>query len=65
MAVSLIVYRDATASISMGQTRGLYPGQTLPLSCKSGVASLIQLSGLNANTRYYYRLRIRGAEGIE
>jgi len=63
MAVSLIIYRDATASIEYGTTRGLYPGQTLPLSCKSGVASLIQLSGLNANTRYYYRLRIRGTEG--
>lgn len=64
MAVSLMVYRDATASIEYGPTRGLYSKQTLPLSCKSGVASLIQLSGLNANTRYYYRLRIRGGEGL-
>jgi uncharacterized protein (TIGR03437 family) len=61
VAASLMIYRDAAVSIEYGTLSGSYSSQTTPLSFKSAIPGSIELNGLTPNTRYYYRLRIRGS----
>jgi uncharacterized protein (TIGR03437 family) len=62
VAASLMIYRNATASIEYGLTPGLYSRQTLAQDFRSGIPGSIELTGLAPNTRYYYRLRVRAAD---
>lgn len=60
---SLFVYNDSDAYIEYGTVSGQYPSRTATTLCRQTVPIGIEIGGLTANTRYYYRLRIR-ATGI-
>ncbi len=59
IAASLLAYKDSDAWIEYGITSGNYPFKTTPRPFTAGEPATIDITGLLAGTRYYYRLRIR------
>lgn len=55
---SIVIDGVYTIAIEYGTTQGSYLSATEPLRTESGVPVRPVLTGLNASTRYYYRLRI-------
>lgn len=50
-----------SVSLSYGTTAGTYDRQSAPVTLAAGVPQVLALSGLAANTRYYYRLSFLSA----
>ena len=63
VTVSVLAYKDMTARISYGTASGKLEKQTDDRQLKKGEPVEFVLTGLEPNTRYFYRLHIR--EGAE
>lgn len=59
VTASLLAYKDSEAYLEYGTSSGTYATQTAVKAFPKGQPGNIVLSGLPANTRHYYRLRIR------
>ena len=67
-SIAVNVIRDVGGEISfeygiVSGASGSYDTETGPVSCSSGEPTEVVLSSLQANTRYYYRLRYRASSG--
>ncbi|MFN7929245.1 MAG: metallophosphoesterase, partial [Blastocatellia bacterium] len=65
VTASLLAYKDSEAYLEYGTSSGTYTAQTAVSSFPKGQPANIALSGLPANTRHYYRLRIRDVGSTE
>lgn len=54
--------QSGTVWLVYGNTPGNYDGKTSPMALSAGHPLEIPISGLQANTRYYYRLYFQGAD---
>ena len=61
VTVSALVYDDREAYVAYGSQSGDYDRRTEPVQLAAGEPLELALTGLAGNTRYYYRLRHRGA----
>lgn len=59
VTASLLAYKDSEAFIEYGVASGLYPWKTPVKQFPQGQPGTILLGSLPANTRHFYRLRIR------
>lgn len=65
VTASLLAYKDSEAYLEYGTSSGTYSSQTAVKTFPKGQPGNIVLSGLAANTRHYYRLRIRDVGSTE
>ena len=59
MAASLLSSTGLSVYLEYGTESGTYPAQSAPATLAAGTPQTVELAGLAANTRYYYRLRFR------
>lgn len=59
ITASLLVYKDSEAYLEYGTVSGQYTARTATTLFRQSVPAGIIMDGLAANSRYYYRLRIR------
>lgn len=65
VTASLLAYKDSEAYLEYGTSSTVYTAQTPVKSFPNNQPGNIVLSGLPANTRHYYRLRIRDVGSTE
>lgn len=59
VTASVVVAVDADISIQHGTVPGVYETSTPLTALRAGVPEEVDITGLSADTRYYYRLRLR------
>ncbi len=65
VTVSLYAQTNLSVSIAYGTLPGQYTTRTAPVDLKAGAPQNIELSGLAANTTYYYQATANGTPGAE
>ena len=65
VTLSVLAYQDYEGCVAYGPKPGEYPMQTPLQSFKKGLPVKVVLEGLEADTRYYYQLRVRSSGGAE
>lgn len=65
VTLSVLAYQDSEGWVAYGAKSGEYPMRTPRQSFKKGLPVTIVLGGLEADTRYYYQLRVRRAGEAE
>lgn len=65
IAVNIVPAVEMQVYYEYGTTPGSYTAQTQPQEASAGVPLETLLSRLQANTRYYYRIRYNGTVGVE
>lgn len=61
IAANLLAASAQSAYVEYGTRTGAYTGQIDPVSLVANVPQEVTISGLAANTRYFYRIRFRAA----
>ncbi len=64
MGLSLLAYRDLTATIRLGQTPAALTERTLPVKLKAGQPVLLTIPDLQVGTRYYYQFEPTPESGL-
>ena len=65
VSASLMAFHELEVFIEHGVTSGTYSRKTAPLRLRTGERAVIELTGLTANTRHFYRLRHRTNDAAE
>ena len=61
VTVNVVPAQDVSLYYEYGSAPGAYSGRTADQAAKAGVASEVVISGLKANTQYYYRMQYQTA----
>ena len=61
IAANLLATSAQSAYLEYGTRTGAYTGEIAPISLAANVPQEVTISGLAANTRYFYRIRFRAA----
>lgn len=59
VSASVLAFRELEVFIEHGTAAGTYPSKTATVKLKAGEPAVLELTGLAANTRHFYRLRHR------